>query len=226
MRFKDVFSIIGPAMIGPSSSHTAGAVRLGRVARHILAEVPQKAEITFYGSFAETYQGHGTDYAIIGGLLDYETFDQRIATSLATAEQMGIEISFKRGKALVAHPNTVLMHLTSKTHEVKVVGSSIGGGTIEINHINNFDVNFSGSYPTLLIFHLDRPGMVAELAQILLKKNINIAYMDIDRKGRSSEALTALELDSSISTELIDEISRIPSVTNVSKVDITGGVSQ
>jgi L-serine dehydratase len=225
MRFKDVFSIIGPAMIGPSSSHTAGAVRLGRVARHILADIPLKAEITFFGSFAETYQGHGTDYAIIGGLLDYETYDQRIATSLATAEQLGIKISFKRGKAPVAHPNTVLMHLTSANFEIKVVGSSIGGGTIEINHINNFDINFSGSYPTLLIFHLDRPGMVAELSQILLRENINIGYMDIDRKGRSGEALTVIELDSSISIELIEEISRIPSVTNVRKVDITGGNS-
>lgn len=223
MRYKDVFSIIGPAMIGPSSSHTAGAVRLGRVARQLLGEVPQGADIIFYGSFAETYQGHGTDYAIVGGLFDYETYDQRVASSLETAQQLGIKINFKKGKGPVAHPNTVRMDLLSAASKVKVIGSSVGGGNIEINNVNDFDVNFSGSYPTFVIVHQDRPGMIAELSQILVRENINIGYMDVDRKGRNGEAMTVIEVDSTITSELIGEINSIPSVKHVRKVDLTGG---
>jgi L-serine dehydratase len=136
-----------------------------------------------------------------------------------------MEYSFKKGRGQVAHPNTVLMDVSSANFQLKVVGSSVGGGTIEINHIYSFDVNFSGSYPTLVIFHLDRPGMIAELTQILLRKEINIGYMDVDRKARSGEALTIIELDSVITTELIAEISHIPSVTSVKTVDITGGIT-
>jgi L-serine dehydratase len=226
MRYKDVFSIIGPAMIGPSSSHTAGAVRLGRVARQLLGEAPQYADIIFYGSFAETYQGHGTDYAIVGGLFDYETYDQRVASSLETAEQLGIKINFKKGRGAVAHPNTVRLDLLSAAGKVKVIGSSVGGGNIEINNVNDFDVNFSGSYPTIVIVHQDRPGMIAELTQILLRDNINIGYMDVDRKGRSGEAMTVIEVDSTITSALLGEINNIPSVKNVKKVDLTGGESR
>ncbi|NHN32524.1 L-serine ammonia-lyase, iron-sulfur-dependent subunit beta [Paenibacillus agricola] len=221
MRFKDVFSIIGPAMIGPSSSHTAGAVRLGRTARQILGETPQKAAITFYGSFAETYQGHGTDYAIIGGLLDYETYDQQVASSMETARESGMEFTFIQGKGLYAHPNTVQLELFTETNQVKVIGSSIGGGTIEVNHIDDFDIRFSGSYPTLIIYHQDRPGMIVELSQMLLRENMNIGYMDVDRKGRSGEALTVIEVDSSISKSLIIEIGSISGVRKVKRVDLT-----
>ncbi|HEY0827525.1 MAG TPA: serine dehydratase beta chain, partial [Bacilli bacterium] len=112
MRFKDVFSIIGPAMVGPSSSHTAGAVRLGRVARHLFGGLPAAVEIVFYGSFAETYEGHGTDVAIIGGLLDYETDDPRIPTSMITARQLGINYVFKQGNGQSWHPNTAKITLS------------------------------------------------------------------------------------------------------------------
>jgi L-serine dehydratase len=223
MRYKDVFSIIGPAMIGPSSSHTAGAVRLGRVARQLLWEMPQYAVIIFYGSFAETFQGHGKDYAIVGGLFDYETYDQRVVSSLETAKQLGIKINFKKGKGTIAHPNTFRMDLLSAAGKVKVIGSSVGGGNIEINNVNDFDVNFSGSFPTIVIVHQDRPGIVAELSQILLRDNINIGYMDVDRKGRNGEAMTVIEVDSTITSELIVEINSIPSVKHLKKVDLTGG---
>jgi L-serine dehydratase len=226
MRYKDVFSIIGPAMIGPSSSHTAGAVRLGRVARQLLGELPQKADIIFYGSFAETYQGHGTDYAIVGGLFDYDTYDQRVSSSLETAEALGIEIHFKKGRGPFAHPNTVQINLMSELGKVKVNGSSVGGGNIEINKVNDFDVNFSGSYPTLVIVHQDRPGMIAELSHILAREKINIGYMDVDRKGRNGEAMTVIEVDSTVTPELIDEIKSVLGVKYVKKVDLIGGEAQ
>lgn len=157
MRFKDVFSIIGPSMIGPSSSHTAGAVRLGRVVRQLLGELPKKAEITLYGSFADTYRGHGTDLALIGGLLDYETDDPRIPDAAEEAEALGVEIAFLTSKDKADHPNTVRITLSSDTREVSMMGASIGGGNVEIVNVNQFDVKFTAVYPTLVISHHDRP---------------------------------------------------------------------
>jgi L-serine dehydratase len=221
MRFKDVFSIIGPSMVGPSSSHTAGAVRLGRVARHLLGDLPDKVEIVFYGSFAETYQGHGTDLAIIGGLLDYDTDDPRITRSLATAEMLGIDVKFKQGKGQSWHPNTAKLIMKLDKKRLSVVGASIGGGNIEILKIDDFDVKFTGMYPTLIIYHNDRPGLIADVADVLRRNAINIGHMDLDRMERSGDAMTVIEVDSSISDELLSEIAALATVNEVLKVDIT-----
>lgn len=221
MRFKDVFSIIGPSMVGPSSSHTAGAVRLGRVARQLLGELPERVEIVFYGSFAETYQGHGTDLAIVGGLLDYETDDPRIPTSLITMSQLGIEIIFKQGKGQPWHPNTAKMTLFINERRLSVMGASIGGGNIEIMTVDDFDVKFTGMYPTLVIYHNDRPGMIADVADILRRELINIGHMDLDRKERSGDAMTIVEVDSPISDDLIVEITALSTVHEVKRVDLT-----
>ncbi len=220
MRFKDVFSIIGPAMVGPSSSHTAGAVRLGRVARHLLGDLPAAVEIVFYGSFAETYEGHGTDVAIIGGLLDYETDDPRIPTSMIIARQLGIDYVFKQGKGQSWHPNTAKITLSLNDRLMSVTGSSIGGGNIEIFNIDGFDVKFSGMYPTLVVTHKDRPGMIADAANLLRREAINIGHMDVDRKERSGDAMTVIEVDSAISDELIEEIRAMDTVLEVMKVDL------
>lgn len=221
MRFKDVFSIIGPAMVGPSSSHTAGAVRIGRVARHVLGVLPEKAEILFYGSFADTYQGHGTDLAIVGGLLDFDTDDPRIPSSLDIAGQLDIDIAFKPGKGQFPHPNTAKIKLYAEGREVSVTGASIGGGNIEMLAVNDFDVKFTAMYPTLLIFHDDRPGMIAEVTRVLSRENVNIGHMSVDRRGRSGEAMTVIDVDGSISDELIGEIAGLSTVRDVRKIDLT-----
>jgi len=222
MRFKDVFSIIGPAMVGPSSSHTAGAVRIGRVARHLLGDVPERAEIRFYGSFADTYRGHGTDLAIVGGLLDFDTDDSRIPSSLKIAERLGIEIEFREGKGSIPHPNTARIAARRGEREAVVTASSIGGGNIEVHGVNDFDVKFTAMYPTLLVFHDDRPGMIADLTRILSREHVNIGHMSVDRKGRSGEALTVIDTDSALSDDLIREVAQLPTVRDVRLVDLTG----
>ncbi len=221
MRFKDVFSIIGPAMIGPSSSHTAGSVRIGRTARQLFGEMPLSADITFYGSFAETYQGHGTDLAIIGGLLDYDTDDLRLPHSILNAEDLGMSIHFKKGKGQSWQPNTAKIVLNKSENEFLLIGSSIGGGNIEITNINHFDVRFSSIYPTLIIFHEDRASMIADVTNILRKENINIGHMDVDRKGRNKDAMTVIEVDSPITNEIIFKIKALPSTHAVNKVDLS-----
>lgn len=221
MRFKDVFSIIGPSMVGPSSSHTAGAVRLGRTARHILGCLPEQADIVFYGSFAETYRGHGTDLAIVAGLLDCDTDDMRIREALTLAEQAGLSVKFQTSQKPVVHPNTAMLHLKRGEREVLMTGCSIGGGNIEVVNVNRFDVKFTAIYPTLLIFHDDRPGMIAEVTDILSQANANIGYMEVDRKSRSGDVLTVIESDEAIKSETIGLIGRLPNVRQVCLIDLT-----
>jgi L-serine dehydratase len=223
MRFKDVFSIIGPAMVGPSSSHTAGAVRLGRVARRLLGSLPEKAEIVFYRSFADTYRGHGTDLAVVSGIMDYDTDDVRIPLSLDLAAEAGIQVLIRAGKGLAAHPNTAEIRLAAGERKVVVRGASIGGGNIEIESINDFDIRFSAMYPTLLVFHADRPGMIAEVTGLLSREQINIGCMDLDRKGRNGDALTAIESDNGFAPELLNRLTALPDVTEVRVIDITEG---
>ncbi|MFD0712045.1 L-serine ammonia-lyase, iron-sulfur-dependent subunit beta [Paenibacillus sp. GCM10027626] len=223
MRFKDVFSIIGPSMVGPSSSHTAGAVRIGRAARRIFGELPDQVEIKLYGSFADTYRGHGTDLALVGGLLDYETDDMRIRDALELADQAGMAVTFATGSNMSVHPNTAKLTLRRGSREDVVTGSSIGGGNIELMGVNGFDVKFTMNYPTLLVFHQDRPGMLADMTKILGSGGVNIGYMDVDRKGRSGDALTVIETDEPVSAELMAQIDRLPDVTRVCLADLTGG---
>ncbi|TVY10511.1 L-serine ammonia-lyase, iron-sulfur-dependent subunit beta [Paenibacillus cremeus] len=221
MRFKDVFSIIGPSMIGPSSSHTAGAVRLGRVARQIFGALPAQADIELFGSFADTYRGHGTDLALIGGLLDYATDDPRIPKAEKYAEAAGMKIIFHPKKAKGAHPNTATITLQGDQRSISMTGASIGGGNIEIMNVNQFDVTFSGVYPTLLITHLDRPGMIAEITSIFGRAQMNIGYMDLDRKGREGDAMTVIEADAPISDALVQEMNGLEMIREVIRVDLS-----
>ncbi|MFB9329100.1 L-serine ammonia-lyase, iron-sulfur-dependent subunit beta [Paenibacillus aurantiacus] len=224
MRFKDVFSIIGPAMIGPSSSHTAGAARIGRFARQLLGITPAEAEITFFGSFAATYEGHGTDIAIVGGLLDWQTDDPRIPKSLQFAEEQGLTVAFREGRGAFSHPNTAKLLLRAQSgdtpREVAVTGTSIGGGNIEITAIDGFSVKLTGIYPTLVIRHKDWTGVVASVTDAMRRSRTNIAFMSVDRKARSGDALTVLELDSPITKTLIAEINQIETVTAVHAVNL------
>lgn len=222
MRFKDVFSIIGPAMVGPSSSHTAGAVRIGRTARILFGSLPEKAEIILFGSFAETGQGHGTDAALIGGLLDYDTDDLRIPDAIETAEAQGMQIIFKQGQGHFTHPNTVKLNLQRGDRKLSITGRSIGGGNIQITEVNGFDVQFTSVYPTMVILHNDRKGLIAEVTNILSQSNINIGHMDVDRKGRNRDAMTVIEVDSLISQDIMSKIETLAQVEEVIKVDLTG----
>lgn len=220
MRFKDVFSIIGPSMVGPSSSHTAGAVRLGRTARHVFGELPEQVTIVFYGSFASTYEGHGTDLAIVGGLLDFDTDDDRIKNSLAAAAEAGMKVEFRTSQKVGVHPNTAMMILKNGDRETRVIGCSIGGGNIEITSIDHFDVKFTAIYPTILIFHDDRRGMIFEITDILKDAEANIGYMEVDRKSRNGDALTVIEIDEPISQENIDRIAKLSNVHQVCIINL------
>lgn len=221
MRFKDVFSIIGPSMIGPSSSHTAGAVRLGRIARQIAGGLPEEADIYFYGSFADTYRGHGTDLAIAAGLLDCDTDDQRIREALRLASEAGINIRFYKEQAMGVHPNTAKMVLKRDNRTVTVTGCSIGGGNVEILNVNHFEVKFTAVYPTMLIFHADRPGMIAEMTEIVKDGKMNIGYMEVDRKSRNGDVLTVIESDEAIPGPVIERIESLPNVQRVCVIDLT-----
>lgn len=222
MRFKDVFSIIGPAMVGPSSSHTAGAARIGRAARQVLGEQPREAEVTFFGSFAATYQGHGTDRAIAGGLLDFATDDHRLPDSIQLAAEAGMEITFRQGTGLFPHPNTVRLRLIGAETgtELTLTGTSIGGGNIEIVDIDGFGVKLTGMYPTVLIQHMDYLGVLASVTDVMRKGEFNIGHMSLDRKNRSGAALTALELDEPATPELLRDLMALQAVKSVKIVDL------
>ncbi len=212
MKYRSVFDIIGPVMVGPSSSHTAGAARIGLMAGKLFGETPTVINITFYGSFADTYRGHGTDVAIIGGVLGYDTFDDRIPQSIDIAKSKGIEIHFETSEALTDHPNTARVHLTNGLEEFELVGISIGGGTIEITELNGVPLRLSGGGPALVVLHHDRFGAIAAVTSILADYEINIGHMEVSRHEKEKQALMAIEIDDRITAEVLEEIDRLPQV--------------
>lgn len=216
MKFRSAFDIIGPVMIGPSSSHTAGAARIGRVARTLFEKQPKKAIISLYGSFAKTYKGHGTDLALVAGLLDFDTFDERIPESLKIAEQAGMEIEFVTESALTEHPNTVKINLfDGQGKELEIIGISIGGGTIEIIEINSFKLKLSGSNPAILVIHQDRFGLISAVTSVLSKYKINIGHMEVSRKERGDVAIMVIEMDQKLEDAVYVELNLLPGVTQV-----------
>lgn len=196
---SSVFDMIGPVMIGPSSSHTAGVVRIGRVARRVLGKQPDDAQITFYNSFARTYEGHGSNRAILAGLLDFKTDDVRIKQSLDIAKEQGLNYTFRSvGNASVFHPNTVKLELTAGDRKVEVIGESLGGGVIRIPKLNGFTANFSAAHHTLIITARDVKGSIAFISNVLANDNCNIATMSVSRKGKNDLACLIIEMDSGI----------------------------
>lgn len=194
---SSIFDMIGPVMIGPSSSHTAGVAKIGKVAYRVLGGTPEKAQITFYNSFARTYEGHGSDRAIIGGLLGYNTDDERIRESLTEAEKQGLEYSFKPvGNASTMHPNTVKLNVEKGERKIEVIGESLGGGIINIAKFDGFRSHFSASLHTLIIKALDAKGSIAFIAQLLAQDDCNIATMSVSRKGKNDLACHFVEIDS------------------------------
>lgn len=205
-----VFDIVGPIMIGPSSSHTAGAVRLGLMARKILGEKVLKAGIQLHGSFAQTYRGHGTDKALIAGILGFAPDDERIVSALNIAKNQGVAYSFQTIKLEDAHPNTAIIHLTGETGRVaKVCGASVGGGNIMITNINGYAVELTGEYPVLITIHHDKPGVITQVTQILARYAMNIAFMRVSRQNRGESAMMIMELDDEPADEVIDDCANV-----------------
>jgi L-serine dehydratase len=213
MKYRSAFDIIGPVMIGPSSSHTAGAARIGRVARTLFGRQPKKAIISLYGSFAKTYKGHGTDVAIVGGLLDFDTFDERIPQALTLAKEVGMDVQFVVENLVTDHPNTVRIRLYDENNELDVVGISIGGGSIEITELNSFKLKLSGEYPAILVVHQDRYGAISGVTNILAKYQLNIGHMEVSRKEKGNMAMMVIEVDQKIEDNVIKEIESLPNIT-------------
>jgi len=192
----DLFDLIGPVMIGPSSSHTAGAARIGHTAWMLLGEDVAEAEIGLHGSFSKTYHGHGTDRAIVGGLLGMEVDDVRLRESLEMAEERGLKINFRTVNIRGAHPNTVRLDIRGvKGAELSMEASSVGGGNIQITSLNGIHVDFSGKENTLIIHSIDKPGLIANVSSCLAQQHVNIATMQVLRKSVGHDAMMVLELD-------------------------------
>lgn len=216
MKYRSAFDIIGPVMIGPSSSHTAGAARIGRVARTLFEKQPKRAVISLYGSFAKTYKGHGTDLALVAGIMDFDTFDERIPDALTIAEEIGIDVQFLTEDAVTEHPNTVKINLfDGEGKELEIVGISIGGGTIEITEINSFKLKLSGAHPAILVVHQDRFGLISSVTSVLSKYQVNIGHMEVSRKEKGDEAVMVIEMDQKIDDGVYAELSFLEGVTQV-----------
>lgn len=195
----NLFDIVGPVMVGPSSSHTAGAVRIGYVTRKLIGEPIVKAEILLYGSFLATGKGHGTPRAIVAGLLGMQPDDERVPQSLELAKEAGMEVTFGEAKLREAHPNSVQLNLVGAGgRHLEVIGESIGGSRINIAEIDGLSANFSGDYPTLIVHNLDQPGHVAEVTGLLARDQVNIATLQLYRAGRGSDAVMVLECDQEV----------------------------
>jgi len=220
---SSVFDMIGPVMIGPSSSHTAGVVRIARAAVRILGGIPEEAEITFYNSFARTYEGHGSDRAIVAGLLDFKTDDVRIKDSLALAEKQGLAYRFKSiGNASTLHPNTIRLILKRGEKTIEVVGESRGGGMINIAEVDGFKADFSANLHTIIITASDVKGSIAFIANVLAHDDCNIATMSVSRKGKNDLACLVIEMDSGIKTvtlAYLESLSWVKQITYIPDID-------
>jgi L-serine dehydratase len=212
----NVFDIIGPVMIGPSSSHTAGAVRIGKVSRKILGDDVVKAEIGLAGSFAQTGRGHGTDRALLAGLMGMGTDDDRIKNSFTVAKERGLEFHFFEIKIPHSHPNTVKLHLIGTTgKECAVQGSSVGGGNIIITNVNEMETEFSGSADTLIIAHKDMPGMIASVTSLMAEHGVNIGNFKLNRPHRGFQAVMTVEIDGAMDQALIANLQSMPHIDSV-----------
>lgn len=202
-KYQSAYEIIGPVMVGPSSSHTAGAVRIGNIAYQLLNEKPKFVKFSLMGSFAETYQGHGTDLALLAGVLGLTTMDNSIPNAKVIAEEQGLQYEFTKRILGSYHPNTVLVELLGDTRRVKVLASSLGGGKVEVQELDDYPLKFSGERPTLLIRHIDRKGAISELSSILYQKGFNIARMANERSSLNGPAITICEMDNKIDESVI-----------------------
>ncbi|MBI4500221.1 MAG: L-serine ammonia-lyase, iron-sulfur-dependent, subunit beta [Gemmatimonadetes bacterium] len=211
-----LLDIIGPVMVGPSSSHTAGACRIGLFARGLIGGQPDSALVELHGSFARTGVGHGTDRAIAGGLLGMAPDDERLRSSLESAEQMGLKVTFTNAKLRGDHhPNTTRITVGRAGQTAKLIGSSLGAGRILITEIDGFRVEISGTYPTLIFVAKDEPGIVAAVSSALAAGGDNIATMRVSRRGKGGDAIHIYELDDPPTESALARIRSLPAARMV-----------
>lgn len=225
MSFISMFDVLGPNMVGPSSSHTAGACSIALIARKMLGEPVRQVAFTLYGSFAKTYHGHGTDRALLGGIMGFSTDDERIpdAYSLAEAQNIAYHFSYNHTETEI-HPNTVDIHLTGiHGHAFSLRGESVGGGKIRISRINGIAVDFSGDYNTLIVVHKDRIGMAAHITRCLSEGMVNIAFMRLFREAKGDTAYSIVEFDGTLSEDIQQKIREKQDVDQVMVIRIQEG---
>lgn len=215
----DLFDILGPVMVGPSSSHTAGAARIGLITRMLLGAEPKSAKIGLYGSFQKTYRGHGTDKALVGGLLGMAVDDERLRKSLEYAKETGFEYSFYNAELRGAHPNTVILDVEGADgSQLQVQAVSVGGGEIVVKSINGLEAGFSGHENTLIITQQDVKGMIAQISSVLTAHSINIATMRVFRRSIGGEAMMVIEVDGHVDPTLINWLKAMPGVFHVAYI--------
>ena len=216
----NIFDMMGPVMVGPSSSHTAGAARIGNMGRTLLGEEVARAAIGLHGSFAETGFGHGPDRALLAGLLGMKPDDLRIPNAYEEANRAGMAYSFRTVELRDAHPNTALLELTGKSgRQLTLQASSIGGGAIVVNKIDGIDVNFTGDFNTLIVRNQDESGSVAAITSILSQVHINVANMSVNRHRRGGDALMVIETDQHIKPRQVEFLSELPGILSVTYYD-------
>jgi L-serine dehydratase len=219
MKYISILDIIGPSMIGPSSSHTAGAVRLGLLARNIYGRKPGWVKFTLYNSFAKTGKGHGTDKALIAGILGFKVDDPRIRDSYKYAAEEEIHIEFSTKEDISRHPNAVEFTLYNETN-MHISGRSLGAGEVEIDNIKGFKANIRGDLPTIFMIHKDKPGMLSKVTKILQEENLNIATLHCERNEKGKEAAMTISLDTVPSQSIISAIQNISGVYIVRSIDV------
>lgn len=218
MAFISVFDVIGPNMVGPSSSHTAGAASIALLAGKMIGERITKVTFTLYGSFAKTYKGHGTDKALVGGILGFETDDMRIRESFNIAKESGLEFEFvcNNSDDEDIHPNTVDMEIVGESgRQLTVRGESLGGGKVMLTRINGVKVQFTGEYHALIVIQRDNPGVVAGITSVLSSWDVNIAYLRVFREEKGGLAYTIVESDEEISEKAVEVIKKNPAIQDI-----------
>ncbi len=204
MKTLSAFEVLGPRMVGPSSSHTAGAARLAKVAGHIAGPQITRVQFVLFGSFAHTYRGHGTDRALLAGIMGMEPDDPQLPNAYALAQSRGLAYSFVQSDAPSAHPNTVTMEIDNAAGKhTSITGISIGGGAIVLTQLNGIDIYVTGEYPTLIVDHQDVPGVIGDITQALGREQINIAFMRVFRQARGGQAYMVIETDQAIPQAII-----------------------
>lgn len=214
-----ILDVMGPVMVGPSSSHTAGTARLGRVAHEILDEDPVELRFFLHPPLAATYRGHGSDFALVGGAIGLSVDDPTIPEAIRIAEQMGVIIDFSEEDLGDVNPNTVRIEARGKTRQAEIIGSSIGGAAIEVFSINGFASRFKGDSPTLMLFYRDRPGMIHQVTEIIASQGINIASLYCSRKERGKDAFMHIDIDSPLSDVALAQIRALADVWDARYVD-------
>lgn len=217
-KTKSLFDVIGPVIIGPSSSHTAGAVRLGLIAGKIYGEKPEKVKFILYNSFAKTGKGHGTDKGLLGGVLGFNVDDERIKEAFEIANEKNLSFEFEYLEDYNRHPNSVDI-IFEGARKMSVSGNSVGAGEIIINKINGYSFNIDGDYPTLVLIYKDKPGMVYRVSALLQGQDVNIASMHCDRNARGEEASMGICLDSPVSENILAELNKIDEIYLIRNIE-------